>query len=314
MTSDAILTELRGLRRAPDSLRERVRTLPEPQPRFTFAFPVRRVLLVAAPAVVVLALGGAALHGVLSSGPPRPVVLSGVAHGSAGTATFGAAKAPTALQPQLLRPLAPSATRLTRYAATLRLDVTRDRLAQDARLAMQLARNAGGYVASVDMNETHAALVLRIPNTKVQQAVLDLGALGTVTAQHVRIADLQRTANLQEDRIAKLRTQIAAATGAERTRLEQLLARLLKAHAQTVREGSLATVAVTFTVPQAAAAHPSRLGRTAHEAGRFLVRELSWLLFALIVFGPVALVAFVAIVGVRALRRRAEAQLLSSTQ
>ena len=39
MTSDAILIELRSLPGAPDSLRERVRSLPEPQPRFAWTLP-----------------------------------------------------------------------------------------------------------------------------------------------------------------------------------------------------------------------------------------------------------------------------------
>ena len=63
MTSDAILVELRSLPGAPDSLRERVRSLPEPQPRFAWTLPridLRRALLVAAPAVAAFAQDAAA--------------------------------------------------------------------------------------------------------------------------------------------------------------------------------------------------------------------------------------------------------------
>ena len=55
MTTDAILIELRALPGAPDRLRERVRDLPEPRPRFEWPVPrftVRRTMLVLAPAVL----------------------------------------------------------------------------------------------------------------------------------------------------------------------------------------------------------------------------------------------------------------------
>src|SRR6266545_5844243 len=92
MTNDAILAELRALPGAPDGLRERVRSLPEPQPRFAWTLPridVRRVLLVAAPAVVAQAVGAAALHGVLADGSksPQPVALEAAVRGNAAGAT-----------------------------------------------------------------------------------------------------------------------------------------------------------------------------------------------------------------------------------
>src|SRR6188472_4449865 len=118
MTSDAILAELRGLPGAPDTLRERVHALPEPQPRVSWSLPrldFRRFALVAAPAVLALGLGAAALHGVVNSGSTaRPVALEGtstvpaaeltpgVTHSAAGGATFDATKA---VSPQALRAL-----------------------------------------------------------------------------------------------------------------------------------------------------------------------------------------------------------------
>src|ERR1700682_5109880 len=90
MTSEAILAELRALPAAPDRLRERVRALPEPKARFAWSFPrvdLRRSLLVLAPAVVALALGAAAVHGVFVGGPqPQTVAMrpeSSVARGQA---------------------------------------------------------------------------------------------------------------------------------------------------------------------------------------------------------------------------------------
>ena len=77
MTSDAILAELRGMRGAPDTLHERVLALPEPQPRVAWSLPridFRRFLLVAAPAVLALALGAAALHGLRAGGSASQAV------------------------------------------------------------------------------------------------------------------------------------------------------------------------------------------------------------------------------------------------
>src|SRR5205807_6856650 len=134
---------------------------------------------------------------------------------------------------------------------------------------MQIARGYGGYVASVDMNTPgrrgRAYLVLKIPVTKVEDAVLRLGGLGAVTSQHVRIQDLQRQANQLQQQILNLHTTIAKLDAelqnpslptAERFRLQyelqqakRSLALKTKAHAGTIRAGTLATVSATFYVP-----------------------------------------------------------------
>ena len=102
MTSDAILTELRSLPGAPEGLRERVRALPEPKPRFAWALPridIRRVVLVAAPALVAIGVGAAALNGLVegNSRTPQPLSLQAEQHGAAvtpGACTAKKAKAP----------------------------------------------------------------------------------------------------------------------------------------------------------------------------------------------------------------------------
>jgi Domain of unknown function (DUF4349) len=350
MTSDAFLTELRMLPGAPESLRERVRSLPEPQPRFVWSLPridMRRALVVAVPAVVALGVGAAALHGVLAGGTPsrpQPLALDAERHGARAslggavtTPSFSAHAGQRQLAPLTLRgdravALPPSTTRLNKYNAWLRLRVADDRLAKVTTRAMQIARGYGGYVASVDMNTPGkrgtASLVLRVPVTKVEDAVVRLGKLGTVTAQHVRIQDLQRRANVLQDEILKLRATIAQLksklagplSADERIRLQyqldeakRSLAQRTKARAITVREGTLATVSMTFVTPKPAAAvphHEGRLGRTLSSAGGFLVRELAWLLYALIVVGPIALLAAAGVVAMRAARRRSDARLL----
>src|SRR3989442_8237016 len=128
---------------------------------------------------------------------------------------------------------------------------------------MQIARGYGGYVASVDMNTPGkrgtASLVLRVPVTNVEDAVLRLGKLGDVTAQHVRIQDLQRQANVLQREILKLRTTIAGLerklagplSPQGRLRLQyqlhaaqQKLAQKTKAQANTVRGGKPAHVSM----------------------------------------------------------------------
>jgi uncharacterized protein DUF4349 len=336
MTSNAVLAELRGLPGAPDGLRERVSALPEPRPRFAWTLPridVRRSMLVLAPAVVALGVGAAALNGVITGGTktsPQPLAVRGTA--ATTTEHVFAQKDTRAAKPTPLTgalSLPPSATRLNKYNAWLRVRVDEDRLAKVTTRAMEIARGYGGYVASVDMNTPGqrgtASLVLRVPVTKVEDAVVRLGKLGEVTAQHVRIQDLQRQANVLQREILKLRATIATlerkrANGSlslqeryELAEAKQSLAQKTKARASTVREGTLATVSLTFFAPQQAAAVPheqGRLGRTLSNAGDFLVRELAWLLYALIVVGPIALLAAAAVVGVRAARRRSDARLL----
>jgi hypothetical protein len=345
MTSDAIFAELRGMHGAPDTLRERVLALPDPQPRVSWSLPridVRRLVLVAAPAVLALGLGAAALHGVVNGGSSsRPVAVRGnptwelapnVAHAASGGASFGAAKALSGQR--ALRALPPSATRLNKYEAWLRVRVADDRLSSATTRAMRIARAYGGYVALVDMNtpgnKGTSSLVLRVPVTRVEDAVLRLGKLGDVQAQRVKIQDLTRQANVLRRQIAALQATIARlehklAVGGlspdERLRVQyqldeakRSLAQKTKTRAGTVREGTLATVSVAFSTPQAAVVvphHPGRLERTARDAGGFLVRELAWLLYAVIVLAPIALLAAALVFGVRTGRRRSEDRLLA---
>ena len=228
--------------------------------------------------------------------------------------------------------LPPSSTRLNRYEAWLRIAVDHDRISKAATRAMEIARSYGGYVASVDMNTPtsrgRAFLVLKVPVGKVGDATRKLNAFGDVKAQRVKIEDLQRQANAQEKAIVRLTARIeslesaleGSISDAERARLrfqleraKQQLAALMRGHQQTLRDGRLATISVTYFASGAAAAKPDkpgRLERTAREAGDFLVRELSWLLYAVIVAGPIALLALAVLFGARSARRGSDRRLL----
>jgi Domain of unknown function (DUF4349) len=352
MTTDEILFELRTLPGAPDGLRGRVRALPEPAARREWALPRiewRRVALVAAPAAVALAFGAAAIHGLIAPDPQstsltaqRAIATTSASGGgvqrSAKTPVFGAVTTP-ATTPQALDQLAipavppPSVTRLNRYQAWLRVRVERDKLGNVTTQAMRIARGYGGYVASVDLNTPgsrgRAFLVLRVPVTKVQDAVLRLGRLGDVTAQRVRIQDLQQQFDAQQRELTRLRLSIARLERAlknpelsadQRLRLQlqlqdakRLLALKTRAHGRTAREGRLATISVGFSAPVAAAAkphHQGRLERSVRDAGGFLVAELSWILYALIVAAPIAVLVALALFGARAARRGSNRRLL----
>src|SRR5690349_18764121 len=274
MTSDAILAELRGLSGAPETLRERVLALPEPQPRFSWTLPrieVRRFLLIAAPAVLALGLGAAALHGVRSSGTHGSAAgaIEGAQHGAAASArrlqpgiaptyqTNDAAKAMGRRAPQPSS-LPPATTRLNKYEAWLRVRVCDSHLPKATTRAMQIARGYGGYVASVDMNTPgkrgSSALVLRVPVARVEDAVLKLEKLGIVQGQRIRIDDLTRQDNVLQRQILALQTTIAKleqklASGTlsteERIRAQYeldaakgALAQKTKAHTSAVREGT----------------------------------------------------------------------------
>ena len=85
------------------------------------------------------------------------------------------------------------------------VDTLHDRTAE----ATQLARSFGGYVASVDESTSggtgQSDLVLRIPVARVEDAYFRLAKLGTVTAQHLSIRDLDQVVRTQRRRIVQLK-------------------------------------------------------------------------------------------------------------
>ena len=173
MSSVDLTNELRLAKpRAPEQLRERVMALserPVREPRFSFSLPsrytVRRVALVAVPAVVAVAVGGAAIHGIANSGrAQRPFVsplppTSTVPVFEAATPTprevHGAAPLPlkriTAHDSARKEAgcLAPSLTRLQQYQASLTVRVEGlDALSPSTQKAMRIARCVSAATSS----------------------------------------------------------------------------------------------------------------------------------------------------------------------
>lgn len=332
MLSPELATELRAVRpSASPELRERVlaiaaREEPRRPSRFTLP-PLRRLALVAVPAALALAIGGAVVHGLVHSGSSGGEVAGGkeVHSGSAAQLNQRGAGALAPL-PARARAIAPSTpSRLQRYTASLRVQVKNLNALSDAtKRAMRFARLLGGYVASVQYaapknGRGGASIIVRVPVDRVQDAIEEYSGLGTILAQHVSIVDVTKAVQEEAKEIARLQAEIArikagGVTPAERPRLSAAKARLdylTKLKAATVRRAELARVKLVLTTkPKQAAASTGRFDRTMSDAGGVLLREAEILFYALIVAGPVLLLGAGAALLARAQRRRFERRLL----
>jgi hypothetical protein len=342
---EELVRDLRALpTAAPAGVRERVRALGEPaRPRtlhdLLLMLSWRRSLLVIAPVCVLGLVSAAVIHGVLNSGSPQPVA---VQHESAKLDAQSGAGSSGSAQPYGLAPRGaptlptPAPGRYQDYEASLTVRVKDvDTLHDRTALATQLARSFGGYVASVDESTNggtgQSDLVLRIPVARVEDAYFRLARLGTVTAQHLSIRDLDQVVQTQRRRIVQLKVQIArigetltssSLPADVRLRLElqrdaakQELARVTGSNKATLREASLSRIALTLTSQQAAAVKKggtSRIERAARDAGSFLAGAGAVLLFVLIVVSPLIVLALAWTLGMRAHRRREERRLLSA--
>jgi hypothetical protein len=222
----------------------------------------------------------------------------------------------------------------------VRLGVRVKDLSKATTAAMRWTRAHGGYVASVSYDTPkpgargEAELILRVPVSQVQQAMTRFAGLGTLTSQHTSIQDLQGTVNAQTKRIITLNRRIAAILKAlEQTQTVETTARLqaeLAARRQelagvkaakraTVVKGRLSRIYLTLTT-KAAKKHvvappskPGRIERRLDAAGDVLARELAILLYALVVVAPFVLIGAAWLVGMRAVKRRADRRLLAQS-
>jgi hypothetical protein len=356
MQSPDLTLELRaGKPTASTELRERVLAVAEREalPRRRYSLPpLRKLALVAVPAVLAVAIGGALVHGLATSGSSKEHDRAAPSTRAAGGGSIGS---PVTIGSPVIQPRAgarfltgkgakrqalvgiPNAsTRLQQYGATLRVEVeNREALSEATKRAMRVARLLGGYVASVRYSAPahgrgSAVIVVRVPVDRVQDAVEEYAGLGTILDQHVSILDVTRKVNQETRTIRTLHRKIAtierrladpSLSAAERARLEALLAydraRLRRAEqskALTVRRANFARIALDLrTKPKQAAAPASRFERTMSDAGSVLVRETEILLYALIVAGPLLLLGAAAIGAARLSQRRRDAQLLDRT-
>ncbi|HET7744943.1 MAG TPA: DUF4349 domain-containing protein [Gaiellaceae bacterium] len=330
--------------------------------------PGRRFALVLTPAVVAVALVSAGVVGLTGSGrgEQASTALSRppVAHGTADSAAperapvFGGS---TTAQPPGLKTLgpnttsgsvpgtaavggpdpnpgsggiAPSPNRAQQVEATLTVSVAgSDGVSRAAQDALDLTRSLGGHVvsASVATGEgARAALTVRVPVEKVQQAITGLSALGKIQSQQVSIDDLQESLDSLMHRAASLRSQIVGITAklnadsldpVTRAQLEQRR-RTLRSELRDVRrsiagtnaEARFATVQLTVVTSDSLGVVPtsSRLDRTLHGAVNALVWEGVVSLAILVVAAPFLLVGLAAWLGRRLYRRRETERLLAT--
>jgi hypothetical protein len=350
MTSAEIVRELRASRpAAPHVLRARVEAIAAstpPAPRPSLAgrlLPRRRALLVAIPVAAALAVASAGVIGVVAPSDPADqslAVRNAAAPESSPDQTYkvgaeAAGGAGTALDSSAATTPAPTTGRAQRVTASLTIEVAdTDALSKATQQALQTTRSLGGYVVSVSYatgTDGASSLTVRVPTSRVQDAITRLSSLGTIVAQQVQIDDLQesidalgkRISGLQE-RIARLTAQIEDPSVDEQTRATLTarraaaraeLATLRRDRAGQTAEARMATVQLTLVTDRGTAVPgtSSRFDRTLDQAVEILAWEAAILLFALILVGPFVLIGLAVWWGRRTLGRRTDDRLLGAS-
>ncbi len=212
---------------APESLRERVLAL-EPKPR-RLSLPPRRLVLVALPAALGIAVSVAVVHGIIGSSSSKPTAAprrrshgagaegSGVAAGLAQRVRQCRVSARSGARPGDGRPPRLRAgnrlvARLQHTDASIQLSVKNtDDLAQATTRATRVATSLGGYAKSVNYrSQGTSVLDLRIPTQNVKTALTRLADLGTLVSQELSVTDLEQQLKNESAQIAQLHRRIAA--------------------------------------------------------------------------------------------------------
>jgi uncharacterized protein DUF4349 len=221
---------------APESLRERVFAL-EPMPR-RLSLPPRRLLLVALPAAIGIAVSVAVVHGIIGSGSSNPTAgrqlvagvtaqkdlaspptwrsansgSAGITHGATNLQKLKVTAARPAAIPKAYAPSTGSSTRLQHTDASIQLSVKNtDDLAQATTRATRIATSLGGYAKSVNYrSQGTSVLDLRIPTQNVKTALTRLAGLGTLVSQELSVTDLEQQLKNEFAQIAQLHRRIAA--------------------------------------------------------------------------------------------------------
>jgi hypothetical protein len=349
-SSPDLIQELRASRpAAPADLRARVRELAAQQPavapslfeRLRRRLPERRLVLVALPAAATLAIAAAGVVGLARSDAPTTEAFS--EHLTARDKAVPESSVPGAALPTVTttlgaadasRPAATADPRAQRTSATLTVEVADSGgVSHSAQKALDLTRRLGGHVVSASVvtgDGASAAITVRVPSARVQEAVVQLSALGHIVSQQVSIEDLQATLDQLERRERSVRAQIAALTArlesdsldaetrarleARRKNLRAELRGLRSGISGTRSEARMATIQLTVVTPESSGgvAPASRLDRTLDEALNVLLWEGVIVLAIAIVAAPFTLVALALWLSRRFYRRREEDRLLAT--
>ncbi len=198
--------------------------------------------------------------------------------------------------------------------------------------AMTTVRRLGGYTASSDYgvpnrDEGTNELVFRVPVGRVDAALAAFADLGTVVHQYADIEDVtqkvargDRAVTRLEERLATARAEAAAdptdaAKARAVVRAEAEVARAEAAVAAQRRAAQLATLELTLTTDSTTTSGSQEEGRFTGpiaDAGDRLAGGLAWLLGALVLLAPFAILAVLAAWGVRRMRGRGQRRLMGS--
>ena len=305
MSEASYLVQLReAAPRAPEGLRELVRTMPAAErPR---RVPFRPALVAALAIALAIGVSASLIGGLAGSGNQRQGVSEASRAQSHGALTQRSAKAYGA-QAEKLAPSLTARSRLQRQDVSMRLRV--EDLSGATQDAVRTTRRLGGFVAGADYatgsKEGNSRLALRVPVANLQKAIASFTQLGTILSQHISVADLQTGLDRLDTRIAKARK-----AGHDRT-----VERLEHQREALIREGSYARVSLQLTTAKPAAQHvaPGRFDRFLDNSGNILGKEAIAVLYALVVAGPFVLLAALLLLGERTRRRRADHRLLEET-
>jgi Domain of unknown function (DUF4349) len=309
-----LLDQLRSTRVEPSTeLRERVALMGrlEPAPRRqlfrrrTLALAFAAALLVGAVAVGVAQRGGNEESASVQA--ERGAVGGGVTDSS--TKEF----APT------------QSARLQDFRADLsvRVDDPED-LPGATRRAMQIAQSLGGYVVSAQYGggDTDSVMTVRVPIGNAQEAISRLTGLGELAAQRYSLQDLQSTVDQLDAQADQLRQHIAELEAQLRNprlgpreraniraELEQTQRELDAIEAQrdgTVAQGRMAEITLTLTADRPGLSSQGVIDRALET-----LRDIwEWVLAALIVAVPFAVLLAALYYVARGLRRRSNEKLL----
>lgn len=337
MSQPDLLTQLREARpTAPREVRERVRLVAERAPQPPRRLSWRLGLVVALGAALAIVAAVVATRGGDRAAAPAPAPaplresLNSKAYGAQNDSTL---IAPRDAQAPALAPapagaavgVAPSATRLQQYRASLELRVANAAdVSAATQRALAITRSLGGYPLGVGVDARgrtgDASLTLRIPREKVQEAVTRLSELGTIIASNVQIEDLQVQVNATNKRLARLQRRLSELRAQEQTdevkrqiaALTRQVETLQRSRAATVRESRFATVNLHVTTRRAAVTPVTENDGPFHG----LVVAFTWIgivaVYAIALAAPFAVLALLLWVAARAVRRRREEALLSS--
>jgi hypothetical protein len=346
MMSAELVQELRAARpHAGDGLRARVAAIasqPPPVRRSFFGgLSLRRASVLALPAAAALALASAGAIGLArSGGQERTAQAPAYDAGKASPGTAESSSAPDRAARSALAGQAPAVGptigRPQRYSAELSLEVAdAETLSGATQEALSIVRTLGGYTVSTSFDSTGetgaAALVVRVPTAKVQDAIVRLSALGTIVGQRVQIDDLGEQANELDRRERNLRERIARLTArlespeldaethaillSRRAAARSELAAVRASQAAINREASFATLSLALRTGEQVAVPgvPSRLDRALDRTVDILAWEGIALLYAAVVAGPFLLLAAAVWTGTRLRRRREDERLLAAS-